>query len=130
MIWSNVEFFRESEFSCKCGCGSAPMDETFLGVLDEIRREFGRPMAISSGYRCQNHKIEAAKRAPGPHSTGAAADILVTSAVALSLLRIATAHPDITGEGISQRSTWSTRFIHLDSVPPGGKFPRPHLWSY
>ena len=130
MSWDDVEFFRESEFTCRCGCGDAAVDFAFLKALDAIRREFQRPMAISSGYRCKNHKIEAAKRVPGAHNTGAAADILVTSGVALSLLRIAAAHPAITGIGVQQKGVASSRFIHLDSVPPGGDLARPNLWSY
>lgn len=130
MNWDDVEFFSESELACRCGCGDAPMDAAFLRALDEIRREFGRPMKISSGFRCKNHKIEAAKRVPGAHNTGAAADILVARGVAFDLLRIAAAHPIITGIGVQQKGATSGRFIHLDAVPPGGDLARPNLWSY
>jgi len=128
MKWHDVEFFRESEFKCGCGCDSAPMDFVFLKALDDIRREFGQAMTVSSGYRCKNHRIEAAKRLPGAHNTGAAADILASGENALSLLRIAIAHPEITGIGVQQKG--AARFLHLDAVVPGGDLSRPTLWSY
>lgn len=129
-MWHDLEFFAEPEFTCGCGCGDAPMDRVFLKTLDEIRRKFDRPMSISSGYRCKNHRIEAAKRVPGAHNTGSASDILVTGSVAMSLLRIAITHPGITGIGVQQKGLASSRFIHLDAVPSGGHLLRPTMWSY
>ncbi len=131
MSWDNVEFFTEPEFTCRCGCDDAPMDFEFLRVLDEIRREFGQPMTISSGYRCANHRVEARKEKPGTgaHSTGKACDVLTAGGDAFKLLEIVAAKPEITGLGVNQRGPWGERFLHLDTVGAGA-LPRPTLWSY
>ena len=124
-MWDNVNFFTEAELQCRCGCNRAPMDNLFLMTLDEIRRDFKKPMKISSGYRCPDHPIEARKKQPGSHSTGQAADIACAGADALEILRLAVAHKIITGVGVSQKTSWPHRFIHLDTVKKTENFARP-----
>jgi len=107
------------------------MDASFLKLVDQIRAEFGKPMTISSGYRCANHRVEARKEKPGTgaHSTGKACDVLAAGGDAFKLLEIVAAQPEITGLGVNQRGPWGERFLHLDTVGAGA-LPRPTLWSY
>jgi uncharacterized protein YcbK (DUF882 family) len=83
-------------------------------------------MTVTSGYRHPTHPIEAAKAAPGAHSTGRAVDIAVQGADAVRLIALAIAE-GFTGIGVQQKG--SGRFIHLDDLPSGA-FPRPTVWSY
>jgi uncharacterized protein YcbK (DUF882 family) len=119
-------YFTEEELRCKCGCNKNYFDETFLHVLNTIRGECGFALPVSSGYRCPEHPIEAAKDKPGAHSTGKAVDInisgwkayrLVENAIALGVWRI----------GVNQKGTASQRFIHLDACHD---LPEPVIWSY
>lgn len=132
MNWDDLEYFGEHEFACKCGCNNAPMDFKFLTVLDHIRSEYGKPMQISSGFRCKNHRAEARKAKPGTgaHSTGKACDILTYGADAFELLDIVMDHMEITGIGVKQHGPFDSKFLHIDVVEPGGALLRPYVWSY
>ena len=125
--------FAISEMECKCGCGTADMDEDFMKILQNIREDMNRPLKISSGVRCANHNSKVSSTGKdGPHvprSNGtAASDILISGADALRLIDIARKH-GVSGGGISQRGTHSKRFIHLDTISDS-HHPRPTMWSY
>ena len=119
--WSQYPNFKESEFVCK-ETGEINMDEDFLARLQILREEFGKPMAITSGYRSPRHSIEAKKLSPGPHAHGKACDIAVGGEAAYELISIAL-RLGFTGIGVSQKSP-NNRFIHLDTMP------RSAVWSY
>ena len=125
--------FAISEMECKCGCGTADMDEDFMKILQNIREDMNRPLKISSGVRCANHNSKVSSTGKdGPHvpSTNgtAASDILIAGADALRLIDIARKH-GISGVGISQRGNHAKRFIHLDTISDN-HHPRPTMWSY
>ena len=122
------KYFKPKETQCSC-CGLNFMDEEFMEAIDAIREEYGAPMIVSSGYRCVNHPIEAAKRAPGPHNTGMAIDILCHGAEAYRLIRLALSI-GMRGIGINQKGDIDQRFIHLDDCDHGPNRPRPWIWSY
>lgn len=123
-----MNYFSEDELRCKCGCEEYYFDEAVLDTLNSIRRDCGFPLPVSSGYRCPDHPIEAAKEASGrpigAHCTGKAVDIGVERERAHRLIESALAHgcPRI---GVNQRG--GGRFIHLD-----WDYTRPHptVWSY
>lgn len=123
-----MKYFKIEEFACKCGCGRAEMDPNFLTRLDTLRHELGFPLQVSSGYRCPKHNRNVSLTGDlGPHTTGRAADIFIHGEHAYNLLPIAV-RLGFTGIGVSQRG--SSRFIHLDDLPPLLDRPRPWLWSY
>lgn len=133
--WDDFPSFSRHEFAC-AHCGRAEMDDDFLWRLQDLRDSYGKPMIISSGYRCPQHPIEAKKaNGGGTHTTGRAADIKVARGQAYSLLRLAI-RMGFTGIGINQTGDPKTRFIHLDDIGSketfegGKKFARPNLWSY
>jgi len=124
--WTS-KYFSFNEMKCKCGCDQAPMDQEFMSILDNIREALGKPLIVSSGYRCINHPIEAKKVKPGAHTTGKAVDFAVVgrdaqqvllSAIVLEVQRI----------GVQQKG--SGRFIHLDTATAKEGFPSPAIWSY
>ena len=123
MDWSAYKHFRRDEFSCRCGCGKSDMKPEFMGRLQALRMIWGKPMIITSGYRCANHPSERVKAQPGTgtHSQGIAADIGISGADAVSLLRLAL-DANFTGIGIQQKG--NGRFIHLDIRE------HPTIWSY
>lgn len=88
----------------------------------------GRPFIITSGYRCPNHPIEAAKGWPGTHTLGVAADIRAASSLARMLLNYALNRSDFTGIGIKQHGVG--RYIHLDMAASEPPRVRPALWTY
>jgi zinc D-Ala-D-Ala carboxypeptidase len=124
MDWSRYPNFKKSEFDCS-HCGKNEMQPDFMAALQTLRTSYGKPMRITSGYRCPQHPIEAKKAAPGAHASGRAADIGVQGKDAFLLLKLAFAQ-GFTGIGVQQKGA-SRLFIHLDTVITG---PRPNVWSY
>jgi len=128
-----VSYFSEDELRCKCGCGEYKFDDEALSKLNDIRRDFGRPLTVTSGYRCSKHPIEAKKAVSrkgnytgsyGAHNEGKAVDLAVDRADALKLLKIALRH-GVERIGVNQKG--SSRFIHLDWSKD---LPSPTIWSY
>jgi zinc D-Ala-D-Ala carboxypeptidase len=121
--WSKIKNFTLAEFNCS-HCGKNEMKQEFMDKLQALRIEYGKPMRITSGYRCPQHPIEAKKAAPGAHASGCACDIGVDGADAYRLLGLAL-KAGFTGIGVQQKGTG--RFIHLDTLKSG---LRPTVWSY
>jgi zinc D-Ala-D-Ala carboxypeptidase len=116
--------FFAKEFACQ-HCGADGVKESLIKKLQAMRNEYGKPMRITSGYRCPQHPIEAKKAAPGAHALGLAADIGVEGAEAHRILALAFKH-GFTGVGVQQKG--SSRFIHVDIR--NGELPGPTVWSY
>ena len=123
----NGKYFSRPELSCS-HCGDCNMEQTFLDELDNLREAFGKPMKLSSAYRCIEHPVEIKKAKGGAHTKGRAVDVLVNTEDAFKLLRIATTM-NFTGIGFSQKGDHGSRFIHLDNLT-GPEFTRPTVWSY
>ena len=121
--WSNYQNFSADEFNCS-HCGKNEMQPDFLQKLQTLRSVYGKPVRITSGYRCPEHPIEAKKTQPGAHTSGRAADISIDRAEAHQFLKLAFA-AGFTGVGVQQKG--SGRFIHLDTLEG---LSRPNLWSY
>lgn len=120
--------FTNAELMCNCGCGAVPMDEEFMARLDEVREQYGKPIYISSGYRCPEYNAKISKTGTtGAHTTGKAVDMAISGLDAYRLIEIAM-KLRFTGIGIQQRGDWEKRFIHLDLLDLGAT--RPRIWSY
>ena len=74
------EHFEAWEFECPC-CGQLPeqgISQELLSRLEALRARIGRPVNVSSGYRCPKRNAQLANAAPESlHLTGEAADIWV-----------------------------------------------------
>ncbi len=123
---SEFRFFKREEFACKCGCETNEIRDQIILVCDALREKCDFPFVISSGYRCENHPIEAAKVKPGSHQGGYAADIACSGARAQTLIRHAL-NEGITRIGINQKGSHSGRFVHID-VDKGRVSPA--MWTY
>lgn len=96
------------------------MFQAFIEKVQALRTIYGKPLVLSSAYRCPEHPIEAKKAKAGQHSKGAV-DIQVAYSAAHEVLRLAFAM-GFTGIGVNQKG--NARFIHLDMRPI------PTVWSY
>lgn len=122
MHWEDYKpYFFKSEFDCK-HTGKNRTRPEFMDILYEIRKTYGRPMIINSGYRHETHPIEAAKAEPGEHFYGIAADIAVTGLDRLDIVVIAY------GYGI-RRIGVAENFVHIGIGDQGYGF-QPAFWTY
>ena len=122
MNWNEINNFTEDEFKCKCGCGRADMDLSFVKKLDQIREDLDFPLIISSGFRCPDHNDNVSSTGrDGPHTTGKAADVKLSYETARKFLSEATHW--FNGIGVNQKGEPGTRFIHVDSLGD-------RVWSY
>lgn len=120
--------FKDHELKCK-HCGENHMKKEFLDRLEDIRRAYGKPISVSSGYRCPSYNARISRTGlSGPHTTGSAIDIAISGKDAYLLVRLAMIH-GMTGIGINQKGNWDKRFIHIDMCEQDN-IPRPRVWSY
>jgi zinc D-Ala-D-Ala carboxypeptidase len=125
-----MKYFKMSEFSCK-HCGENKINEDFVKQLDVLRGMYGKPLIVSSGYRCPVHNARVSSTgANGPHTTGLAADLLVDRGDAYRILELVFSMQKgiFTGVGVHQKG--GGRFIHLDMLPNSPGVLRPTVWSY
>tara|TARA_R100001377_G_C3184675_1_gene108070 strand:+ start:576 stop:929 length:354 start_codon:yes stop_codon:yes gene_type:complete len=113
------KYFKIEDFDCQ-ETGKNEMSEQFIKKLDHLRQVCGFPFHITSGYRDpEGHSIEKAKKIPGTHSMGIAADIAVTGgSQRMQIVRHAAAL-GFTGIGVARG------FIHVDI-----RETTPVLWCY
>tara|TARA_R110000822_G_C15021931_1_gene463196 strand:- start:152 stop:538 length:387 start_codon:yes stop_codon:yes gene_type:complete len=124
--WDDYPNFHEYEFRCNCGCGKADMAPAFMALLQATRTAYGKPMTITSGYRCPEYNTKVSSTGmDGPHTSGKAVDVSVSRKDAHALLALSTGV--YSGIGIQQKGVG--RFIHLDTLTPD-EAPRPTIWSY
>ena len=107
-----TENFPVFELRCKCEiCRLEVPNECSteaLTALQRVREEFGKPITLTSAYRCENHPKEARKTKPGRHNEGIAFDILVPwGSDRMTLLMLAAKH-GFSGFG------FANSFLHID----------------
>ena len=120
--------FSSKELSCS-HCGENKFDQKTLDALQDLREAIGKPLSISSAYRCPEHNQKVSSTGiTGPHTTGKAVDILCSGKTAHEVLSFAMIRSSIwKGIGISQKGKHKSRFIHLDTITSDN---RPWVWSY
>jgi len=123
---NSSNYFSAEELDCNCGECDGEMNEEFLTQLDILRAIYGRPMHLSSAYRCKEYNYVVGGANNSPHLKGLAVDVVVSGVNAYDLVSSAL---DIgfSGVGVRQEGNWSGRFIHLD-MDEGDH--RPRIWSY
>jgi len=123
-----MSYFSDDELRCQCGCGELVFNADVRDTLNVMREKLGFPLPVTSGYRCPQHPIEAAKvangRPLGAHTTGRAVDVGVRGERAVRLIQSALEHGCVR-IGVAQKGQ-EGRFVHLDWCDD-----RPTaLWSY
>lgn len=74
------EYFKYSEFNCKCGKCERPEgvpSQELVDILTKIRKHYNQPVIINSGYRCEAHNKKVGGSANSQHFKGSAVDIIV-----------------------------------------------------
>lgn len=123
--WNDyLPYFTRDEFECS-HTGKCEMNKQFMDILYNIRKEYRKPMNITSGYRDKTHPVEAAKKGTGEHQLGTCCDVAVAGEDAVRLMQIALKH-GITRIGVQQKGRG--RFLHLGIG--GGILLNPWMWSY
>ena len=99
--------FSESELVCSC-CGESGVQQWALDKLQAIRDDYGKPMTITSSYRCSDHPVERSKAKAGTHNMGIAFDVHVHSGnERYELVSLAMKH-GANGIGVDKN------FVHID----------------
>jgi zinc D-Ala-D-Ala carboxypeptidase len=106
------QHFSKTEFNCQCGnCTLQKVDEELLEALEKVRFEYGKPISISSGFRCHEHQVELGKmfetaKGVSQHELGRAVDIIVDDNTSKILLPILEKYFEAIGI--------AKNFIHVD----------------
>lgn len=78
--WEDIKYFKREEFRCDCGgryCNGFPVEPNIklIKILDQLRREEGKPINITSGIRCKKYNDSLDGSSPtSAHMDGDAAD--------------------------------------------------------
>lgn len=109
--------FKSSEFDCKCGrCEYTIIDIDHLNALEQLRVTVGRPITITSGFRCTQHNCDIGGEVYSFHQLGMATDIQVSGLTAHQVwTQYLREISKFNGVGIYPS------FIHLDSRNPKHK---------
>ncbi len=130
MTASPWEYFSLEELTCHCGCGQMKMQHDFMEKAVKIRRFFGGPLVVTSGYRCPEHDAKigtSGSPGSGPHAQGRAFDINIFGDELDRLMGII--YHDlkglITGKGLMQipGTSLKSRLLHIDDLEPGDNLP-------
>lgn len=116
-----MSYFKPSEFQCKCGaCDEREVNGVLLSRLNGLRAQYGKPLFITSGWRCPPQNDRAGGVRASSHLTGHAADLFCTSSHDRYLLLFAAL-------GLFNRIGLGTTFIHVDVDDTK---PKEVVWLY
>lgn len=107
--------FRSVEFDCHgvgC-CDETLVDMQLVEYLQKIRDHFGKPIIISSGYRCERHNRSVGGATASKHKAGMAADIMISGVAPSEVAKYA---ESIGVKGIGLYETAKDGyFVHIDT---------------
>lgn len=108
-------YFNSTEFDCHgSGCCSTTLiNETLVEYLQKIREHFGKPITITSGYRCATHNRNVGGATGSRHSKGDAADIVVSGVTPREVAKYAESI-GIKGIGLYETNA-DGHFVHIDT---------------
>ena len=107
--------FESSEFDCHGSgcCSSTLVDDKLVTYLQQIREHFGKPVNISSGYRCATHNKNIGGATNSRHAKGQAADIYITGVAPAEIAKYAESI-GILGIGLYETDS-DGHFVHVDT---------------
>lgn len=114
-FWDSIEYFTPEETACPC-CGRNDMQYAVVASADNIRKHFGKPATVSSGYRCARHNAEL----PGAvsnskHLTGEAIDMSIAGVNPESALEYARSLPAVKYAYSIMQNGKPTGYIHINT---------------
>jgi uncharacterized protein YcbK (DUF882 family) len=111
-INEDLDYFTREEFACQY-TGENEISDRLLLKLDLLRARCGFPFVITSGYRSEDHPIEAKKETPGTHADGIQRFKIVEEAIKMGF----------SGVGVA------SSFVHVDIRDLDGN-EHPVMWTY
>lgn len=107
--------FDVSEFACHGNgcCTTVLIDEQLAQYVQMIRDHFGKPITISSGYRCEKHNKSVGGATASRHAKGQAADIVVKGVAPAEVAKYAESI-GIKGIGLYETNK-DGHFVHIDT---------------
>ena len=107
--------FASTEFDChgKGCCTKTQLDGKLVEYLQKIRDHFGKPITVTSGYRCETHNKNIGGATRSYHSRGQAADIVVSGVSSREVAKYAESI-GILGIGLYETSA-DGYFTHIDT---------------
>ena len=107
--------FQSTEFDChgKNCCSSTLIDEKLVDYLQSIRDYFGKPVNISSAYRCAVHNKNVGGATSSRHKNGEAADIYINGVAPAEIAKYAESI-GILGIGLYETDK-DGHFVHIDT---------------
>lgn len=107
--------FQYKEFDChgKGCCSTTIIDEKLVGYVQQIRDHFGKPVTITSPYRCEVHNRRVGGATKSYHMQGKAADIVVQGVSSREVAKYAESI-GILGIGLYETSA-DGYFTHIDT---------------
>ncbi len=106
--------FLVREFGCTgtgC-CREIKIDEDLVNILQKIRDHFGRPVKITSGYRCPTRNKAVGGTSGSYHMKGMASDIVISGVKPAEVARYAESI-GVLGIGLYEGSDGN--FVHVDT---------------
>lgn len=107
--------FVSTEFDCHGSgcCSTTTIDPQLVTYLEKIREHFGKPITISSGYRCATHNKNVGGATGSRHSKGDAADIVVSGITPAEVAKYAESI-GVLGIGLYETNS-DGHFVHIDT---------------
>lgn len=93
-FWDEIEYWSREEFRCQCGgkyCNGFPVepDETLVRLVNDLRKQAGRPAHRSSGLRCPTWNAIQGGVVNSKHMSGTALDFYIEGVSGNKLLAMA-----------------------------------------
>lgn len=109
------ENFKVSEFLCKGSgcCTEGKIDDKLVEILQKIRDHFGKPVYISSAYRCHTWNKKVGGVTGSYHTYGQAADIKVDDTTPAEVAKYAESI-GVLGIGLYETDA-DGHFVHVDT---------------
>jgi len=113
------EHFHANEFACNhCGrLAPGGVPALLVQILERVRGHFGRPVRVTSGYRCPTHNRNVGGATRSQHLRGTAADIQVDGVAAHKVHAYLASFRGRKG-GLGRYR----RFTHVDVGPNGRRW--------
>ena len=107
--------FKSTEFDCHGSgcCTQTKVDDKLVQYLQQIRNHFGKPVNVSSGYRCETHNKNIGGATGSRHSKGQAADIYISGVTPAEIAKYAESI-GILGIGLYETDA-DGHFVHVDT---------------
>ena len=111
------------QMACHC-CGQVRLDPTLVPLLLAVQDAIGRPLSVSSGFRCKAHNTAVGGAVGSQHCQGKAADLLCLGRDDQAKIIEQAKIVGFTGIGIDLNFT----FVHVDvrSLPASWTYPVRH----